>query len=136
MAKDPRWALEVLRILRQSDKRYRLHLVGGGLNATSSPALHRYHQAFTAELDPLVAEGAVRVLGHTDDVPGALTDVGTVLSTSVREGWPLSIMEGAASGAVPVVRDWPFFAGKTHGARSLFPSDWVWLPLPRRPSGF
>ncbi|MGV9580718.1 glycosyltransferase family 4 protein [Streptomyces sp. NPDC003509] len=125
VAKDPRWALEVLRILRQSDKRYRLHLVGGGLNATSSPALHRYHQAFTAELDPLVAEGAVRVLGHTDDVPGALADVGTVLSTSVREGWPLSIMEGAASGAVPVVRDWPFFAGKAHGARSLFPSDWV-----------
>jgi hypothetical protein len=34
-------------------------------------------------------------------------------------------MEGAASAAVPVVRDWPFFAGRPNGARTLFPPDWV-----------
>ncbi|MEU4260666.1 glycosyltransferase [Streptomyces argenteolus] len=125
VAKDPRWALQVLRILRQTDERYQLHLIGGALNPSASPALHHYQKAFATELEPLVAAGTVRVLGHTDDVPEALTSVGTVLSTSVREGWPLSIMEGAASGAVPVVRDWPFFAEKPHGARSLFPSHWV-----------
>lgn len=125
VAKDPRWALQVLRILRQTDKRYRLHLIGGALNPSASPALQRYQKAFAAELEPLIAAGAVREFGHTDDVPAALTDVGTVLSTSVREGWPLSVMEGAASGAVPVVRDWPFFAGSPHGARSLFPPAWV-----------
>ena len=33
----------------------------------------------------------------------------------------------AASGAAPVVRHWPFFAGRFAGggARSLFPADWV-----------
>ncbi|MER5898109.1 glycosyltransferase [Streptomyces sp. NPDC001876] len=125
VAKDPRWALQVLRTLRQTDERYRLHLIGGALNPSASPALHRYQKAFATELEPLVAAGAVQVLGHTDDVPAALTDIGTVISTSVREGWPLSVMEGASSGAVPVVRDWPFFADKPHGARSLFPSTWV-----------
>ena len=34
-------------------------------------------------------------------------------------------MEGAASGAVPVVRDWPFFAGRPNGARTLYPPGWV-----------
>lgn len=125
VAKDPLWALEVLRILRRTDKRYNLHVIGGALNPAASPALHRYHKALARKLEPLVAAGAVKLVGHTDDVPAALTHIGTVLSTSVREGWPLSVMEGAASGAVPVVRDWPFFAGKPHGARSLFPSDWV-----------
>ncbi|MFE4449673.1 hypothetical protein [Streptomyces sp. NPDC056796] len=125
VAKDPRWALDVLRILRRTDERYRLRLIGGGLDPSASPALHRYQKAFAAELEPLVAAGAVQVSGHTDDVPAALKDVGLVLSTSVRESWHLGVVEGAASGAVPVVRDWPFFAGKPHGARSLFPSAWV-----------
>ena len=63
--------------------------------------------------------------GHTDDVPAELTEVGLILSTSIRESWHLGLVEGAASGAVPVVRDWPFFADKPHGAHSLFPCDWV-----------
>jgi hypothetical protein len=58
-------------------------------------------------------------------VPRALTDVGVILSTSVREGSHCGLMEGAASGAVPVVRDWPFFAGRPNGARTLYPADWV-----------
>jgi glycosyltransferase involved in cell wall biosynthesis len=58
-------------------------------------------------------------------VPEALRDVGVILSSSVRESFHASVVEGAASGAVPVVRDWPFFAGKANGARTLFPSDWV-----------
>jgi glycosyltransferase involved in cell wall biosynthesis len=125
VAKDPRWALEVLRILRQKDKRYRLRLVGAPMDPATGPALGRYQAAFTQELAPLVAAGAVHLSGQTDDVPAELTEIGLILSSSVRESWHLGLVEGAASGAVPVVRDWPFFADKLHGAHSLLPDAWV-----------
>lgn len=95
------------------------------MNPADSPALARYHEAFTSDLAPLVSAGAGQVTGQTDDVPAALTEVGLILSTSVRESWHLGLIEGAASGAVPVVRDWPFFADMPRGARSLFPGSWV-----------
>jgi glycosyltransferase involved in cell wall biosynthesis len=67
----------------------------------------------------------VELVGHTDDVPDALRRIGVILSTSVRESFHCALVEGAASGAVPVVRDWPFFAGYPHSARTLFWEDWV-----------
>ncbi|MFI5754735.1 hypothetical protein [Streptomyces sp. NPDC051569] len=125
VAKDPRWALEVLRLVRQKDTRYRLHLIGSPLTAAGSPGAERYHRAFSKELAPLEAAGWARQLGRTEDVPGALTEVGVILNSSVREGWPLSVVEGAVSGAVPVVRDWPYFSATPHGAGALFPSSWI-----------
>ncbi|HEY9374434.1 MAG TPA: hypothetical protein VIU94_39250, partial [Streptomyces sp.] len=125
VAKDPRWALEVLRLLREKDERYRLHLIGSPLDPGVSPAAARYHRAYARELRRLEAAGAVRHIGQTPDVPGALSEVGVILSSSVRESWHLGLVEGAASGAVPVVRDWPFFAAGPRGARALFPDSWV-----------
>ncbi|MFD9003771.1 glycosyltransferase [Streptomyces sp. NPDC059582] len=125
VAKDPRWAVEVLRLLRRHDDRFRLLLVGSGLNSDSSPAVRHYHGRLEQDLAKLEASGAVRRVGQTDDVPGALEEVGTILSTSVRESFHCALVEGAASGAVPVVRDWPFFADGDHGARTLFPQEWV-----------
>ncbi len=125
VAKDPRWALDVLKLLRRKDPRYVLHTIGSPLGAAGSAATARYHEAFLAELGPLEAEGAVRRIGQTDDVPGALQEVGVILSTSVRESWHAGLIEGAASGAVPVVRAWPSFAGKPPGARTPFPPSWI-----------
>jgi glycosyltransferase involved in cell wall biosynthesis len=125
IAKDPRWALQVLRVLREQDPRYRLHLVGDDLPKPLSGAARRYSADYHREVAELEADGAVVRLGHTDDVPGALRDIGVILSTSVRESQHLALLEGAASGAVPVVRDWPFFAGLEHGPRTLFPPEWV-----------
>jgi glycosyltransferase involved in cell wall biosynthesis len=125
IAKDPRWTFEVLRRLRRHDDRYNLVLVGADLDGTPSPQAAAYHREYATELAELEAQGAVRRIGQTDDVPGALTDVGVILSASVRESFHLGVIEGAASGAVPVVRDWPFFAGRTHSARSIFPADWM-----------
>ena len=45
-----------------------------------------------------------------------------MLSSSVRESFHMGLVEAVASGALPVVRDWPFFPG---AARTLFPPDWV-----------
>lgn len=125
IAKDPCWALEVIRRLRERDKRYRLLLVGDGIPAGLSAATGRYVEQFERELAPLTASGAVRLHGPSDDVPGVLGDVGVILSSSVREGCHVGLMEGAASGAVPVVRDWPFVAGREFSARTVFPDDWV-----------
>ncbi|MFF1441068.1 hypothetical protein [Streptomyces sp. NPDC058295] len=125
VAKDPRWAIEVLRILRAEDPRYRLLLIGEDVDAKLSAAARAYARLYRGDLAELEPSGAVRRLGQVDDVPAALTDVGVILSSSVRESFHCGFVEGAASGAVPVGRDWPFFAGKANGARTLFPADWV-----------
>ncbi|WBB71770.1 glycosyltransferase [Micromonospora sp. WMMD1128] len=125
VAKDPRWAVEVLRHLRAHDERYRLLLFGRDLDADASPDSRRYWDGFLADIAELEPAGAVVRVGQVDDVPAALSRVGVILSSSVRESFHCGLVEGAASGAVPVVRDWPFFAGRPASARSLFPADWV-----------
>ena len=125
IAKDPRWAFQVLHELRRRDDRYRLVLIGKELDGTPTPTAAAYHRRYAADLAELEAQGAVRRVGQTDDVPAALTDVGVILSASVRESFHLGLIEGAASAAVPVVRDWPFFAGRKAGARDIFPADWI-----------
>jgi glycosyltransferase involved in cell wall biosynthesis len=125
IAKDPLWAFEVLRELRKRDDRYSLVLIGSDLDGSPTPTAKAYEKRYLRELEELTAQGAVRKLGQTDDVPGALTEVGVILSSSVRESFHLGLVEGAASGAIPVVRDWPFFAGRPAGAHSIFPADWI-----------
>ncbi|MGW1522446.1 glycosyltransferase family 1 protein [Streptomyces sp. NPDC001588] len=125
VAKDPKWAVDVLERVRKHDERYRLILVGGDMDPKTSRATREYLREFEKELAPLEESGAVVRLGPTDDVPSKLVDIGTILSSSVREGCHVGVMEGAASGAVPVVRDWPFYAGKPNSARTLYPEGWV-----------
>ncbi len=125
VAKDPIWALELISTLRRQDSRYRLVLFGSEFKEGASKAASRYGDRLWPLLEQLEAEGAVERRGHTDDVPGALQDVGVILSSSVREGCHTAVMEGAASGCLPVVRDWPFFAGKPNGASTLYPPVWV-----------
>ncbi len=125
VVKDPIWALDILRALRATDDRYRLLLIGEELDPTVTAAARRYAEELDAALAPLEAEGAVQRYGRTEDVPSALAQVGVILSSSVRESFHAGLVEGAASGAVPVVRDWPYFAGRPTSARTLFPKDWV-----------
>lgn len=125
VTKDPLWAIEVLRLVRDQDPRYRLMLIGKLLKPDASTAARQYHGRLQQQLAELEPAGTVIPVGQTDDAPRALEQVGVILSTSLRESFHCGLVEGAASGAVPVVRDWPFFAGKPHGARTLFPADWV-----------
>jgi len=125
VVKDPLWAFEVVKRVREQDDRYRLLLVGPEFAGELSPATARYAMRMNPELVQLEQAGAVRRLGPSEDVPSVLAGVGVILSTSVRESFHAALVEGAASGAVPVVRDWPFFAGRATSARTLFPADWV-----------
>jgi glycosyltransferase involved in cell wall biosynthesis len=125
VAKDPRWAVEVLRRLRTQDDRYRLILFGDDPNAAASEDAGRYVDLLHRDIADLEPSGIVARPGHVGDMPDALSDVGVVVSSSVRESFHCGLVEGAASGAIPVVRDWPFFAGRNNGAGALFPPEWV-----------
>ncbi len=125
VVKDPMWALDVLERVRAHDERYRLVIVGNMISPETSRAAHDYRAVLDARLAPLERIGAVERRAQTDDVAHCLTDIGVILSSSVRESRHLAVVEGAASGAVPVVRDWPFFSGQEHGARTAYPPEWV-----------
>lgn len=45
----------------------------------------------------------VHFTGHTDDRVGALSAFDAILFSSIREGLPLSLLEGMAAGCVPIV---------------------------------
>ena len=125
IAKDPRWALRVVELLRAQDQRYRLLLVGSPSADLSSVWARTYKRKLDIEIARLEAADGIEVYGHCDDVPDLLKRVGVILSSSVRESFHIALVEGAASGAVPIVRDWPFFADHKHGAASVFPREWV-----------
>ncbi|MPV49058.1 glycosyltransferase [Pseudactinotalea sp. HY160] len=120
VSKDPAWALEVLRLLREEDPTWRLLLVGETVPADSGA--DPYYEALTRRI--LGFKDAVEVTGFTDDLAATLTRVGVILSSSRVEGQHDSLIQGVASGALPVVRDWPDLAA-WGGAAAVYPAEWV-----------
>ncbi|USQ76324.1 hypothetical protein [Ornithinimicrobium cryptoxanthini] len=118
--KDPAWALDLL----ERDERRRLVLIGAPPGVEPYAATRTYFEQVLARMEQPHLRERITVVGPTSDVAGELAQVGIILSSSIREGWHLGLIEGAASGAVPVVRDWPLVA-RRGGARSLFPAEWV-----------
>lgn len=108
--KNPILALEILRILRQRDPRWRLKLVGHPWPENGNPAEQRYRDEFNAKLRDKDIADAVIVEPFTDDVPGWCRSIGFMLSTSDREGTHEVLVEGMSVGAVPIVRQWPMMA--------------------------
>ena len=123
-AKDVVWALDLLAELRSADPTWRLLLVGHEPSATGPAGVQRYRAEVFERIGRPDLAGAVEVVPFTADVPALLERVGFVVSSSVREAHPMAVVEGAASGAVPIVRDWPMLAA-FDGPRRLFPADWV-----------
>ncbi len=122
--KDPLWALDVLARLRAADPRWRLLLMGHDFSAHQHRGALRYRDRFRSRAAEDDVRDGVTYAGYTSDLPEALRDAGFILSASRREGFPVGLTEGAASGAVPVIRDWPMYASY-EGARGIFPPDWV-----------
>lgn len=118
--KDPMMALDLLDL----DERRSLVLIGQGFGTKLTGAHLAYAQAFAARAAEPRYAGRIDFVGHSDDVADRLAGVGVVLSCSMREGWHLGVIEGAASGAVPVVREWPLLASRG-GASHMFPPGWV-----------
>jgi len=123
VTKDPQWALDLLEALRKHDDRWRLRLVGHGFprSKLTGPAT-AYRAELKARIDTL--GDAVERPGFTIDVPEALRHIGVIVSSSRREGTHEGLIQGAASGAFPVVRNWPYVA-RWGGARTMVPDEWV-----------
>lgn len=49
-------------------------------------------------------------LGYRSDMPEVLRKASVILSSSMVEGVHISVQQGAASGCLPVVRNWPGLA--------------------------
>jgi len=122
MATDPRWSVAVLRHLHERDQRYRLLLVGDGLN-TGPAKINAYEDLLSRDIAEL--NGAVHRRSQHSDLSRLIAEVGVILNGSVRDGFPYAVIDGAASGAIPVVRDWPLGSAQDNGARTLLPADWV-----------
>ncbi len=117
--KDPLWAFDLL----ERCPGYTLVCVGAPPpTAVPTVAGRAYHEEVARRLERLADR--VEVVGWTDDVPGVLQTIGVILSTSRSEGCHRGLIEGAGSGAVPVVRDWPLLASRG-GPRGLVPDAWV-----------
>jgi glycosyltransferase involved in cell wall biosynthesis len=115
--KDAVWALDLLAQLRQVDPRWELVIAGAGPADDAHPYEKDYEAAVRARADQPDVAGAVTFLGQRDDIAVVLQDVGVIVSSSVRESFHVAVAEGIASGAFPVIRDWPGLAqfGGPHG---------------------
>jgi glycosyltransferase involved in cell wall biosynthesis len=122
--KDAAWALEVLSGLRATDERWRLMLIGRDFADSQTTSGARYRDQFYERVQRRDVRDGVVYVPHTTELPEILRDAGYVLSASLRESFGVGLCEGAASGAVPVVRDWPLYAAYG-GARAVFPSEWI-----------
>ncbi len=123
--KDPLWTLDLLDELRRTDPEWRLALIGADLPVNSTNAVERAAaRAFRERVGQPGTSDAVDFVGYTRQLPEHLRRVGWAVSSSRREGFHIGLVEMAASGAVPVVRDWPVYAG-IGGASTLFPESWV-----------
>ncbi len=115
-------ALAVLRMLRQRDRRYSMFVKTKlpwdypWIWEKSEEASH-YAAAFRTIAEPDV-HGAVTFDVFGPDVGAWLRKIGFVLSTSDDESFHLAPAEGMASGAIPIVRDWP-------GANTIYDDRWI-----------
>jgi glycosyltransferase involved in cell wall biosynthesis len=123
--KDVGWALDVLDGLRARDPAWRLLLVGSGLGDRLTARSWTYKAAAEQRIAAAEAAGAVERLGFREHVPELLGDVGVILTSSKVEGCHVGFFEGAASGAFPVARDWPWVREFAGGARSVLPEEWI-----------
>lgn len=124
VVKDPLWAVDVLDALRAVDSRWTMRLIGADFAPdTKLTAAARVYRDRLLERRAELGD-AIVTTGHVGDVAHELRRVGVILSTSHREGTHEGLIQGAASGAVPVVRNWPYVA-KWGGAHTMFPSEWI-----------
>jgi glycosyltransferase involved in cell wall biosynthesis len=122
--KDPLFAVETLRLLRQQDPAWRLLLIGHDFPSSIRARSARYRDAFYERIAQADVRDGIEFVAFTDDLAVVFQRAGFVLSTGLRESFHVGLVQGAASGAVPVVRNWPVVA-RYGGPAALFPRNWI-----------
>jgi glycosyltransferase involved in cell wall biosynthesis len=114
--KNPMMLLQGLARLRSIDPGYRLFFAG---DYQDDGALEQYIRYAAGELgltDALVFDGWQK------DVAAWLEDKHYLVSASIVEGHPVSVLEGMARGLKPVMHVYP-------GCRDCFPPEYLWRTL-------
>ncbi|HMJ73532.1 MAG TPA: glycosyltransferase [Solirubrobacterales bacterium] len=116
-------ALDVLELLRAHDDRYRLAVKGREPWEYPWMVGREEDRSYFEELSRRLEQspglrGAVAFDPFGDDVPAFLQKAGWILSTSEVEGDSVSLAEGMASGAIPVIFARP-------GAAEQYEERWV-----------
>jgi radical SAM protein with 4Fe4S-binding SPASM domain len=108
--------LQCLREIRAADPEYTLHVAGEFFGEE----LHRSELKYYIEHmeRQLGLRGSLAFYGHVQDVSRWLDDKDFILSTSLREGHPVNIIEGMAKGLKPVIHNFP-------GVACFYPGQWV-----------
>jgi glycosyltransferase involved in cell wall biosynthesis len=120
--KDPKLAIEILRALSKKDDRWRLKMLGHPFDPSAGHLVKRsYALSFPRFLDESGVKDKITFDNWTHDVAAWLQGAGFILSTSEREGTHEAVAEGMASGAIPIVRDWPEVK-HLGGARRRYPN--------------
>jgi glycosyltransferase involved in cell wall biosynthesis len=116
-------ALDILEQLRGQEPRFRMEIVGRppsdfGWVVRRDEEVEAFRRTYGRIQTSELLRGAVSFLPFTTDLPSLFQGVGWIVSTSDVEGHQVTLAEGAASGAVPVILDRP-------GALEQYPSSWV-----------
>lgn len=116
-------ALDLVSNLRKVDSRYTLAIKGKRPEDYSWMAQRPEEMAYYEEQydrmrsDPNLV-GAVTFDGFGDDMTEWYQEIGVVLSVSDFESFHLTIADGAAHGALPLVLAWP-------GSDQIYPASWL-----------
>lgn len=109
--KNPTMWLQIIKILKNIDERYTLHIAGDFQEIRYA----NYFKYFIKEAD---LGKNVKLYGFVKDINRFLEDKNYVLSTSIHEGHPYNIMEAMARGIKPIIHN---FAG----AKKLYPESLI-----------
>ncbi len=128
--KRPDRALALMRELKRLDPRFTLHIRG---RLPSSYKLYQtdgffrlyYQDVYRQITRPGDLHGSVVQEPFGPDMANWFRRIGWILSPSVIEGSHVAVAEGMASGAVPVLWNWP-------GAGGVYPAEQVFEEHPER----
>ena len=110
--KEPAMALQIMEsLVHKFSHKFKLHVAG----AHQDKRFKLYMEHIAKEMS---IEDNILYYGHVKEMNEFWKGKGIILSTSIHEGHPLNIMEGAARGLRPVVHNFM-------GAKGLYPESWL-----------
>lgn len=109
--KEPAIALQIMAELVEENPAFKLHVAGTFQD-------ERYEIYLKHMAKEMGIEDNIIYYGFVQDMDSFWQGKGVILSTSIHEGHPLNIMEGAARGLRPVVHNF-------YGAKELYPAEWL-----------
>lgn len=116
--KNPLLALQVLEKLVSIDSRFKMKFAGLPFNKPTNEIEEAYQKLFEGKAAQLSSN--IEFSGFVDDMNVWYKDVGFVINCSNRESQSVSVCEGAATGAIPVIKEWSML-DKFEAASKIYP---------------